>query len=278
MKKNIEDNKFNYKNTNSVKGAVMMEANMYDFNFKMHSHEEFLIGVTKKGIQTFYCKGEIHKVQPGGIMTFNPDDAHDGHAELKSGLNYEMFYIDQKTIDRFTRGICGEKSANFHFKETVQYDDKLTRKVLDLFNTVSDNENNTLESQDKFFDIISSVMIRFGDFSKEKMDAIKDNVLINRAKNYIRQNATDNISLNDIAAEVGVSPFYFARMFKKTTGLSPHNFLNQCRISIIKDNITEDISFAELALQAGFYDQSHMNKRFKETMGLTPKQYKELLI
>ena len=278
MKKNIEDNKFNLINTENLDGVVLMEAKMYDFNFKKHMHEEFAIGVTRKGIQTFNCRGALHKVNPSGIMTFNPNDAHDGHAELESGLEYQMLYVREEQIDKVVQGICGETRSGFNFKETVQYNKELSYRLLDLFYTLSHNENNKLEVQEKFYDVISKVMIKYGDFSKEKMSVIRDNALVQNASNFIRENARENISLNDIANEVGVSAFYFSRLFKKTTGLSPHNFLNQCRISIIKDNIMTGIPLAELALKAGFTDQSHMNRRFKETMGLTPGQYKRILL
>lgn len=65
------------------------------------------------------------------------------------------------------------------------------------------------------------------------------------------------------------------RRFKMATGLTPHQFLIQNRIRTAKKLLSAEVSLSAAALEAGFYDQSHLNRWFRRNIGLTPKEYKK---
>lgn len=69
--------------------------------------------------------------------------------------------------------------------------------------------------------------------------------------------------------------FHFARLFKHSFGLSPHQYILQNRIERAKKLITADAgcSLTDIALQVGFYDQTHFGKAFKRTVGVSPKVF-----
>jgi hypothetical protein len=73
----------------------------------------------------------------------------------------------------------------------------------------------------------------------------------------------------------GMNPSHFIRRFKRETGLTPHQFLVQNRIREAKKLLAGPASIAEAALQAGFCDQSHLNRWFGRNLGITPRQYKK---
>ena len=68
--------------------------------------------------------------------------------------------------------------------------------------------------------------------------------------------------------------FGFLRRFKKAAGLTPHQFMVQNRLRTAKKLLAENFSPAAAALEAGFYDQSHLNRWFRRGIGLTPREYK----
>jgi AraC family transcriptional regulator len=74
-----------------------------------------------------------------------------------------------------------------------------------------------------------------------------------------------------MAAAAGYSPFQFARMFKATTGLAPHQYVLRLRVEracrLVRGGAA---SLAEVALAAGFYDQAHLTNVFRKTLGVTP--------
>lgn len=96
---------------------------------------------------------------------------------------------------------------------------------------------------------------------------------LQQAIDYIQAYLAENISLEAIATELGMSRYYFCRLFKQSTGISPYQYLIECRIERAKELLAQgNQSIADVALQAGFNSQSHFNKHFKRLVGVTPKQ------
>lgn len=96
---------------------------------------------------------------------------------------------------------------------------------------------------------------------------------VDLAKGYLSADLDMKLSLDSIAREIGLSRFHFIRMFKKHTGLSPHQFRIQHRIDAAKILIQKGVPFSEIALETGFSDQSHFTNTFRQSTGLTPSQY-----
>jgi len=81
------------------------------------------------------------------------------------------------------------------------------------------------------------------------------------------------LHLADLAASVGLSPFHFSRVFKRTTGQSPHQYLLTRRVERAKLLLTTtDLPIADVAQRVGFADQSHLTYHLKRLLGLTPRQ------
>lgn len=104
---------------------------------------------------------------------------------------------------------------------------------------------------------------------KEKTERIKKVII------YIRKNYDTNISLDDLASEVGLNREYLCREFKAATGLSPINFLIEYRVEQSKKMLLSPRgSVTEAALSSGFSDISYYIKKFSSLNGCTPLQYR----
>ena len=96
---------------------------------------------------------------------------------------------------------------------------------------------------------------------------------------YIQAYLDSDLSLNQLAASVQMSPHYFSRLFKDTTGLTPHKYVINCRIERAKELLKQrKLSIAEIAKEVGFVDQSHLNRCFKRKVRITPKQFSQQYI
>ena len=98
---------------------------------------------------------------------------------------------------------------------------------------------------------------------------------VNRALAFIREHHASDISLSDIAAAAHMSPFHLTRLFKRTFGVAPYQYLIQMRVNSARALITAGgggYSLAEIATSVGFADQSHLTRHFKKVLGVTPKQ------
>jgi AraC family transcriptional regulator len=93
---------------------------------------------------------------------------------------------------------------------------------------------------------------------------------------YIMENLEGRPTLEQMAAAVHLSPYYFARQFKAATGLPPHQYVITRRIERAQHLLWADreLGLAEVALRVGFSDQSQFSLHFKRVVGVTPRQFR----
>lgn len=102
-------------------------------------------------------------------------------------------------------------------------------------------------------------------------DARKNQVL-----DFIEANLDTDICLEDLANLVGISTFYFCRLFKQTMQITPHQYVIRRRIERAKSLLTHsNITIVEVALACGFANQSHLSRHFRRIVGLSPKVFRQ---
>lgn len=98
---------------------------------------------------------------------------------------------------------------------------------------------------------------------------------IHIASEYINTYYSSNITLQDICAEIHVSPYHFIRMFKQKVGVTPHRYLLNVRIEKAKELLKAGRhSVIETALLCGFESIPHFSATFKKSTGCSPVDYK----
>jgi AraC family transcriptional regulator len=100
---------------------------------------------------------------------------------------------------------------------------------------------------------------------------------LRRAIDAIHDRLELGISLPEVAEAAGISASHFVTLFKRSTGLTPHQYLIRARVERAKELLRHgDLSLTQVAARAGFCDQSHLNRHFKRTVGVTPARYREM--
>jgi len=94
-------------------------------------------------------------------------------------------------------------------------------------------------------------------------------------KGFVEAHADEDIDLDRMAREAGISKFHLVRIFREAEGTTPWAYVRAARIRRAKELLEEDLPLAEVALRAGFYDQSHFSRVFREVEGKSPGQYRE---
>ena len=101
--------------------------------------------------------------------------------------------------------------------------------------------------------------------------------ILRRVQEFINENLEEDMGLAEIAAVAGLSQFHFARSFRKTTGMTPQQYLMQQRIERAKELLSRaDLPIVEVSLRTGFKNQSHFTTLFRKMTKLTPKTWREL--
>jgi transcriptional regulator GlxA family with amidase domain len=99
--------------------------------------------------------------------------------------------------------------------------------------------------------------------------------VLQRIHEYIQAHLEESISIQVLADTAGLSKYHFARAFKQSEGMTPHEFLLQCRVRRAQELLADtDLPLSAIALAAGFSDQCHCARRFREHVGMTPGSYR----
>jgi AraC family transcriptional regulator len=99
---------------------------------------------------------------------------------------------------------------------------------------------------------------------------------LRQAIEYINDNLLQDLTLAELAAVVKLSPNYFVSLFKRSVGLSPHQYVLNCRIERAKALLAENkLTITEVCHQVGFQNPSHFTTVFRRLMGTNPKVYRE---
>jgi AraC-like DNA-binding protein/ligand-binding sensor protein len=99
--------------------------------------------------------------------------------------------------------------------------------------------------------------------------------VITKAKKYIQEHQTEDISLSDVAKAVNTSTFYFCKMFRKVAGINFTDYLARLRIERAKNLLLNpNLRISEIAFEVGFQSLTHFNRVFKRVLGESPTVYR----
>ena len=79
--------------------------------------------------------------------------------------------------------------------------------------------------------------------------------------------------MSQLAPKLGANPYTLLRQFKAATGVTPHAYRLNCRIELAKRLLQEGCDLSQVALECGFFDQSHFHRHFKAMTTVTPGAY-----
>ncbi len=95
---------------------------------------------------------------------------------------------------------------------------------------------------------------------------------------YVREHLSETITVDELAAQVGMSPSHFARVFKETVGATPMQYVMSFRIEQATGMMRETAHpLGEIALACGFADQAHFSRSFKQVTGQAPRAFRASL-
>ena len=111
-----------------------------------------------------------------------------------------------------------------------------------------------------------------------KTEAVVNDDNLKDLQDTIMEKPENIYLIEEMAEDSQVSPYHMIRRFKKAFGLTPHEFQIQCKVRKAQRLLETTKSIPEVAYEAGFCDQSHLDRCFQKIVGMTPRQYQDALI
>lgn len=249
-------NEFIYKKNKRIKA---LSAKMSDFSYKKHSHGEYAIGVTKRGIQHYYLDGHLQLSHQNGIMFFNPEQVHDGMAYDESGLEYVMLYIEPSLLLEAV-----EQKDNIRFSSPIIYNQNIQRNILNLSEAIFNEENEHV--CDELFLTFADSLTGYETSNNQNQDKLIQKIKVEIASNK-------KLKIDSMSNKFGMSKFQFIRYFNAQTGITPYQYFLNTKVEGARALIEQEKDIYLAVNEYDFVDITHLNRQFKRVYGLTVNDY-----
>ncbi|HJR32827.1 MAG TPA: AraC family transcriptional regulator [Pseudomonas sp.] len=240
--------------------------------YSRHAHEHFSIGAITAGRSTYIHEQSQFEVAAGTVVLMNPGDVHACNPIDDQPWSYLMLYVETPWLTDLQHQLgFSQDSAFRRFSITHNRDLELFTGLKNLYEVLVDQQQDVLCKHSAAVEFFTEVQQRLNPVDQPLREA---NFKLERAADYIRDNCTQTLKLEDICEAAQLSPSYLIRAFKQHYGMTPHAFLINRRIQFARDRLRSGRLIADVALEAGFADQAHFQRAFKQHLAATPGQYR----
>jgi len=262
-----------------------------DVMFYVHWHQEFEFLVLTEGKVLFTIEDREYVMNPGDIVFINSNYLHMAK-NICGGVcsfyaidfSYHVLNEDIHSIfsKKFIRPILNDKYVFPEFMPVSEDEGKCWQKdIRNYLHEIGECPEHELEPFELM--IRSRILAIWDILDKNCVRAQKDNDIESRYSerlepviSYIKENYAYEITLGELAAILPMSEGQFSRVFKQTMKLSPIQYLMRYRIlqscKLLQDT---EKKIGEIANLSGFNNISYFNRVFLNTIGCTPKEYRE---
>lgn len=236
-----------------------------------HRNTEFLCFIEGEG--RVICDGEVYEVRKGDIFVANSNCMHAIHSDTK--VIYHCLIIDADFC--IENGIDVDR-VNFNpvINDKDIFDKYIT--ITEEIQTSGDFQNTAIRASLLNFLVgltrgyIQSIDLHNPGVKKDNVENIKI------ATVYIKFHLSEKLSLDDIAAQSGLSKFHFSREFKRNVGMTTVNYINSLRCEKARKMLDSGShKIHEVQEMCGFENASYFTRVFKKFCGVTPAEYHKSL-
>ena len=188
-----------------------------NFGFDKHVHEEFGIGVISQGFIDGFIDGQTRTINKNSIMTINPDTAHSNWSHNQSSYSQSALYLTTS----FLKNIAKEHfhSDNIYFKSGLLENEQLANEFVALANAYENQELSELDYECRLVELLKKILLQNSKVI-ETPTLKKHDLAILRAKEFMHDNLSDDLTLDDISKALDISKYHFLRLFKEQTHFS----------------------------------------------------------
>lgn len=257
-----------------IGGLELLSARFIEHRFAPHVHDGYAIAVLEAGAERYRYRGEEHLAAAGSIAVLNPDEVHTGSKASEQGWRYRVFYPQAWQFEALLAELELPHAGPPMFRGSVHRDVDLVAALLQLHRLLEHGEASILQRQTHWREVMLQLLQRHACLPSLRAAGREPQAVV-RAKELLGSRLGQPPSLEELAAAVNLSPFHFARVFRRATGLPPHAWLKQRRLEQARALLKGGGTPLGVALQLGFADQSHLGRQFKQAYGVAPGAYRK---
>ncbi|MGI6269687.1 MAG: AraC family transcriptional regulator [Candidatus Howiella sp.] len=244
-----------------------------DYYTERHDLNEYIVFFSLHGSGSITVRGETHRLGENQLFFLDCTDHHFYRTE--GDRTWEFCYI------QFSGPCVREYYDLFHENGVKPLDainkDYMMQKFEDILKIPGTNTRvPNIKLSNLISDIMTSLILERGYIPDQKQyDLYKKDIACAIA--YMEAHFDQNVKVEEIAQLLHISKYYFIKIFKSYTGITPYEYLINFRINTSKELLkSTQLSMDEIADRVGYPDASSFIRSFKKAVGTTPLKYRRL--
>lgn len=264
----MKKNSIRYLRPENAQGVEVQEVQNSNHSFPNHTHDFHTVVLLEEG--GVYCRKSSF-MRKGELALFNPGVVHSGvlpHSD--SCISYRVLKLESEVLQHANREFT-QKDGLPEFNQVLTQDAQTAGAMRQLVNAIHcDASRLTLDTA--VSRVAASLLAKHCDVHP-RVPQTQEPTAVRIVREYLRENLSDKVTLDELAALAGLSRYHLLRVFRQTVGLPPHHYHIQLRIDHSRKLLRAGLPLAQIALESGFTDQSHFSNTFRRYTGATPRQY-----
>jgi AraC-like DNA-binding protein len=232
---------------------------------------EYVIGVA--GGRAYHLRRgrSTQLIRPGQLVLLDPSVSHSGTPAERGAWAERMLIIEPPSPHA---ALSGEDSplAGLAFPHPVIGNGALARRFLALHHA-TERTASALERQSAVLSSLADLAPCSPNARACTSKAGRDDPAVRAALEYLHDEMTRNITLDELATASGVSKYQLVRRFNAAVGVPPHTYQVALRVNLARRLLERGERATDVAGLAGFVDQSHLNRHFRRRLGMSPARY-----
>ena len=261
----------------ALEGLEVLQADFGRYRFPAHAHDRDVISLIGRGSHSVERRGSRTVADAGSVVMMPRGWVHAGGNVDEEGWRILTLYLPERLLDEVAGELVGGAPGPETMPERVTRDLRLRRALVRLHADVLRAEGrpaDLLGQHEALLALLGYVLRCYGP-AREVRPLGAAPRAVGRVRDYLHARWAEPVTLAELSAVAGLSPFRLTRVFKAATGLPPHAYQVQLRVARAQEGLRAGRPIAEVALDCGFADQSHLTRVFKRSLGFTPGQFRK---
>ncbi len=201
--------------------------------------------------------------EPGETWTCQTKDA-----------TFHHLTIDPAWLQEIATELLHWEKSLPHFPNRPLFDPSLSRAMRDLARG-SQAPASRLQQEETLLHLLAPLLLSHAEEARTLPQPGWEYPAVKHAKDYLQAHYAQEVSLQELAGVVCMSPFHLARVFRQVVGLPPHAYQTQLRLARARTLLAQGHDVGYVASETGFFDQSHFTQQFKRRFLVTPGSYRK---